>query len=198
MRALDLNSKDLDKLKPLLKKGKIGIIPTDTIYGLVGSAFCPETVEEIYTLRKRAPDKPLIILISSLDDLEKFGIVLTKSQTDFLKKIWPNPVSVVICCSNEKFTYLHRGRNSLAFRIPKNEILLNLLKEVGPLVAPSANCEKEKPAETVAEAKKYFGDRVAFYLNGGKLISKPSTVIQLYEDGEYLVLREGSFRVLLE
>ncbi|MBI4035549.1 threonylcarbamoyl-AMP synthase [Candidatus Daviesbacteria bacterium] len=187
--------KNYDAAAAVLKKGKVGVMPTDTIYGIVGSALNPQVVEEIYLLRKRAADKPMIILISSLEDFKKFGINLTKAQVNFLKEIWPNPVSVVLCCSNEKFTYLHRGKKSLAFRIPKDEELLDLLTEVGPLVAPSANLEKEKPSETINEAKRYFGDNVAFYIDKGKLVSKPSTVIQLYEDGTYLVLREGSFKV---
>jgi len=135
------------QLLNLLKQGKVGVIPTDTIYGIVGSALNPQTVEEIYVLRKRATNKPMIILISSLLDLKKFGMHLTKAQTDFLKKIWPNPVSVVLPCTLAKFTYLHRGKKSLAFRMPKNDELLQILKKTGPLVAPSANIAGEKVAE---------------------------------------------------
>lgn len=174
----------------LLKQGKVGVIPTDTIYGIVGLALNPHTVEEIYALRKRITDKPLIILISSLGDLEKFGILPTKAQTDFLKKIWPNPVSVVLTCTLAKFTYLHRGKKSLAFRMPKNDELLQILKKTGPLVAPSANIEGEKAAENIDQAKKYFGSTIAFYMDGGNLKSKPSKVIRLFEDGSHLVLRK--------
>lgn len=179
----------------LLKKGKIGVIPTDTIYGIVGSALNPEAVEEIYTLRKRETDKPFIILISSVDDLKKFEVKLTKEQKEFLGKNWPNPVSVILAVNIEKLKYLHRGKNSLAFRMPKNRRLLDILKRVGPLVAPSANIAGEKPAETAEEAKRYFGDKISFYLDAGKLKSKPSTIIRLYEDGTKIVLRAGSFRV---
>ncbi len=178
----------------LLKKGKIGVMPTDTIYGIVGSALNPKTVEEIYTLRKRDSSKPMIILISSLEDLKKFDIKLTKEQRNFLQKIWPNPVSVILPCPYEKFVYLHRGKKSLAFRLPKNGILLQILKEVGPMVAPSANMEKEKPAEEVEQAKKYFGEKMAFYLDGAKIQSKPSTIIQLYEDGKKIILRKGTYK----
>lgn len=171
------------------------MMPTDTIYGIVGSALSPKTVEEIYALRKREKDKPFIILISFIDDLKKFGIKLTKEQKDFLKKIWPNPVSVILPCPGEKFIYLHRGKNSLAFRIPKNEKLLQILNKVGPLVAPSANLEKAKAAETIDEAKRYFGGKISFYVDGGKLKSKPSTIVQLYEDGTRIVLRKGSYKV---
>lgn len=197
MNILPPNKQPLstDQVVKLLKSGKIGVMPTDTIYGIVGSALNTRTVEEIYFLRKRAKNKPFIILISSLDDLKKFGIKITAVQRDFLKKVWPNPVSVILPCPEEKFAYLHRGKKSLAFRIPRDKILERILEKAGPLVAPSANFEQEKPAETIAQAKKYFDNKIAFYVEGGKLKSKPSTVVRLYEDGLQIVLREGSFRI---
>lgn len=195
MQSLDLAFKDVNIIIKLLKSGKVGVVPTDTIYGIVGSALNPKTVEEIYILRKRGTDKPMIILISSLEDLKKFGILVTVAEINFLKKVWPNPVSVILPCPDEKFTYLHRGKKSLAFRIPKDKNLLKILKKAGPLVAPSANLEKEKSAETIAESRQYFGDRISFYIDEGRLKSKPSTIVRLYEDGTRIVLREGSFKI---
>lgn len=195
MRALDLTFEETDKIIKLLKAGKVGVMLTDTIYGLVGSALNPDTVEGIYLLRKREKDKPFIILVSSITDLRKFEVKLTKEQKDFLGKNWPNPLSVILAVNVEKLRYLHRGKNSLAFRMPRNRWLLEILKRVGPLVAPSANPAGVKPAETKEEAKKYFGSRVSFYVDGGRLKSKPSTVIRLYKDGSRLVLREGNFSV---
>jgi len=177
-----------------LNSGKIGVIPTDTIYGIVGSALNPVVVEKIYQLRRRAVDKPMIILISSLDDLEKFDVKLTDKQKEFLQKNWPNPLSVILPCKCEKFKYLHRGTNSLAFRMPKDKKLLEMLRQTGPLVAPSANFEGEKPAETVEEAKKYFADQAAFYVKG-KIKSKPSTIIKLDEEGKVDILRESRLRI---
>lgn len=164
-----------------LKKGKIGVIPTDTIYGIVGSALNKKTVEEIYRLKKRSKNKPFIILISNLNDLKKFDIKLNKTQIDFLKKIWPNPVSVVL--------------HNLAFRIPKDLWLRRLLEKVGPLIAPSANFEGEKVSEIVKQARKYFGDKVSFYIDGGKIQSKASTIIELDQDGKFKVLRQGTYKV---
>ena len=186
---------EVKRIIQLLKAGKVGVIPTDTIYGIVGSALNPQTVEEIYYLRKRVSDKPMIVLIAEVSDLRKFDIDLTPAQIDFLGKIWPNPVSVVLPCPSEEFKYLHRGKRSLAFRMPKNGKLLELLKQTGPLVAPSANIEDQKPAETINEAKEYFADEVSFYVEGGKLKSKPSTIVQLNKDGTHIVLREGLFKV---
>lgn len=193
MKAIDLTFQDTEQISKLLKAGKIGVMPTDTIYGIVGSALNPGVVEDIYRLRNRNRNKPFIILISSLDDLKKFGIKITAVQRDFLKKVWPNPVSVILPCPEEKFAYLHRGKKSLAFRIPGDKILERILGKAGPLVAPSANTEKERPAETIAQAKKYFGERPSFYADAGRLKSKHSTIVRLFEDGARIVLREGGF-----
>lgn len=176
----------------LLKAGKIGVMPTDTVYGIVGSALNPQTVEKIYQLRKRSKDKPMIILISALVDLEKFDVKLNNEQKNFLKKIWPNPISVVLPTSSKKFKYLHRGKKSLAFRIPKKEILLKILQKVGPLVAPSANYQGEQPSKTIKEAKKYFAQSIDFYVDEGTINFQPSTIIKLDQELAPTVLRNGS------
>lgn len=129
------------KITHILKNGGIGILATETLYGLVGSALSKKAVERIYKLKKRTPSKPFIILISNLNDLNHFNIKINNSIKKFLQKIWPNPVSIILLCHDNKFEYLHRGTNTLAFRIPDKPDLLELLKQTGPLVAPSANPE---------------------------------------------------------
>ncbi len=190
-----LNSENINEIGNNLKQGGIGIIPTDTIYGIVGSALNPETIERIYELRKREKNKPMIILLSSLKDLERFEVRLSEKQEEFLEKNWPNSLSVVLSCESEKFKYLHRGKNSLAFRIPKDKFLLDLLSLSGPLVAPSANFEGEKPSEIIDQAINYFGKNVDFYIDGGKLVSTPSTLIKLNGDASFEIIRQGSYRL---
>lgn len=168
----------------------VGIIPTDTLYGLVGRAFSSEAVERIYKLRKRNAKKPFIILISSPEDLALFGIKINKKIQKILLKVWPGPVSVILPCPDEKFSYLHRGGKTLAFRLPQKAELIGLIKETGPLIAPSANPEDFPPAKTIEDARKYFGGKVDFYLDGGLLDSPPSTLISA-ESGEISVKRKG-------
>ena len=60
--------------------------------------------------------------------------------------------------------------------------MIDLLKETGPLVAPSANPEGEIPAKNIEEARKYFGNKVDFYIDEGKIISEPSTLVRIDED----------------
>jgi L-threonylcarbamoyladenylate synthase len=178
----------------ILNNMGIGVIPTDTIYGIVGSALKPTVVEKIYEIRKRRKEKPMIVLISSINDLELFEIKLEEDIKRRLLQIWPNPVSIILPSDSEKFSYLHRGTNSIAFRIPDNSLLIALLKKTGPLVAPSANLEGEDPSKTIDEAKKYFGDKVNFYIDGGNLKSSYSTLVKL--SGNNLeVLRQGEYKL---
>jgi L-threonylcarbamoyladenylate synthase len=178
-----------------LKRGEVGVIPTDTLYGLVGSALNPATVERIYKLRRRDTKKPMIILISSIEDLAKFGIRLNKQSKAFLETYWPGAVSVVLPCHSKKFAYLHRGGKTLAFRFPKYPSLLRLLRQTGPLVAPSANWAGEPSAEIIRTARKYFSEEIEFYVDVGKLSGKPSTLVGLDKRGGWKVLREGSVSI---
>src|SRR3989344_4954201 len=92
------------KIIKILKRGGIGVLPTDTLYGLVGLALNKKTVELIYKVRKRNPKKPLIILISSLKDLELFGIRLSSPTKKILNKLWPGKVSIILDCPSRVYS----------------------------------------------------------------------------------------------
>lgn len=178
----------------MLCAGKIGVMPTDTIYGIVGAAFNEDTVKKVYSLRRRDPKKPMVVLIAAPEEVRRFGVRFDARTKKILKKVWPGKVSVILSCRSRKFSYLHRGTRTLAFRMPKPARLRALLKKTGPLVAPSANFEGEPPAKTARQAKKYFGSRVAFYLDAGPRTGKPSTLVQI-KKGKLRVLREGALKI---
>lgn len=175
---------------PILQQGGIGVLPTDTIYGLAGQALNPDTVERIYQVRQRRPDKPLIILISGFSDLKQFNIKLAAKEQKLLSNYWPGPVSIILPCPAEKFAYLHRGLKTLAFRWPNQPALLELLKQTGPLVAPSANPEGQAPASNIATAQNYFGHSVDFYADAGELVGRPSALVE-FSGCQMKVLRPG-------
>lgn len=175
----------------VLKSGGVGILPTDTIYGLVGSASSEKAVGKIYKLKKRGKGKPFIILISKVSDLKLFGVELNKKEKDVLKRFWPGPVSIVLKCPNldKEMSYLKPLNQTLAFRCPNKKWLNVLLKKTGPLVAPSANPEELPPAETIEQAKEYFGNAVGFYGDTGTLRGRPSKIIKI-ENNKIVFLRK--------
>ncbi len=180
----------------ILKNDGIGVLPTDTLYGIMGSAFSKKAVERIYKVKGRNSKKPFIILISSLNDLKKFGIIypviLQTYRIDLVKKMWPRKTTIIFPLPKEmwkKFPYLHRGTKSLAFRLPRKKSLIALLKKTGPLVAPSTNPESLPPATIIAEAKKYFDNKIDFYISGGRKTGSPSRIIQIQKTGQVKILR---------
>lgn len=172
------------KLALKIRKGAIGVLPTDTLYGLVGSAFSRRSIGRIYELKERNAKKQLIVLISKLSDLNLFGARLDEKTRGILKKVWPGKVSVILPIRGE----------SVAFRLPADRALRRFLNVSGPLVAPSANPEGKPPARNIREARRYFGDKADFYLNKGILKSKPSTLIK-FKNGRLEVVREGAVNV---
>ncbi len=180
---------DFEKATQMVSKGKIGVLPTDTIYGISGLALREKVVKEIESFKDRRDD-PFIILISSLDDLNLFGVQPTVFQLEKLEKWWPGPVSVIFPVNQEKLNYLHKGKRTLAFRIPQKRELRKLIAKVGPVVSTSVNPRGEKPAENSKEAQKYFGSQLDFYVDEGEKESLPSSLIIF--DGERVeILRKG-------
>lgn len=194
--------KDWIKAEKILKKdslfGQVGVVilPTDTLYGLVTSVFSKKEVERIYDIKGRNNEKPFIVLINSYKQLEIFGIKLNNEQKKFLDKNWPGKISVILECKNKKWQYLHRGKDSIAFRMigQKNKNLFNLIEKVGPVISSSVNLEDEKPAETITEAKNYFGNKINLYINSGIKKSLPSTLVK-FKNNQVIILRQGDKKI---
>lgn len=178
----------------LLKKGSVGVLPTDTLYGLVASALDPVAVERVYRIRGRDEGKPCIVLISDAGSLDRFGVSPSDPVARLLEELWPGKVSVILPCPDTKWTHLHRGTGTVAFRVPDKSDLRELLRETGPLIAPSANPQGMPSAKTIKEAEEYFGNNADFYVDGGVLDNEPSTVVK-FEDGKMVMIREGAVKI---
>jgi len=189
------NSFNNPKLIKLIKDGGIGVIPTDTIYGLICSANDREAVNALYKIKGRDTDKPLIILISNIKELRNYGVVLSKIQLDFLKKNWPGKKSIIFSAEPGENDYLQRGSNTLTFRLPADNKLLSLLQKTGPLVAPSANPQGKSPAENIDDIMNYFIGQVDFVVDGGNITGVPSTLVSFVGD-KPKVLRQGTEKII--
>lgn len=178
----------------VLKNGGVAVMPTDTIYGIVCQALNQGAVERIYTLKKRTPTKPVIILIADIDEVKKFGVVLSESDRAVCERLWPGAVSIILPCKRPEFEYLHRGTDTLAFRLPAHEELRAALRQTGPLIAPSANTEGQPPAQNIDEARRYFQNDIDAYADAGQLVGEPSTLISI-SNGRVIVLRQGTVSI---
>lgn len=170
----------------ILSAGGIGVVRTDTVYGLVGRADNEVAVARIYELKHRNEAKSPIVLISRLNQLYDAPERAVEKQ---LHDVWPGKVSVIIP-STKAPLYIRRGNGSVAYRLPANSELVQLINTTGPLVAPSANPEGDEPATDVQQAIAYFNDSVDFYVDGGQVMDNtPSQLLRIMTDGSVERLR---------
>jgi len=173
----------------LLNGGAVGVIPTDTVYGLVAVATNKSAVERLYALKSR-DHKPGTLIAATIDQLVALGI-----KARYLKAVagfWPGAISIETPHSIE---YLNMSTGRQGIRIPDYDALLQLMRATGPLQTTSANAPGEPVATTLAESEAYFGDAVDFYVDGGNLFDRPpSTLIRVVDDA-IEVIREGAVKI---
>ena len=169
--------------------GAVGVLPTDTVYGLVSRAADERAVARLYALKQR-DHKPGTIIAANIEQLVSLGI-----KARYLKAVeqfWPGPVSIE---TPHSIDYLNMSTGRQGLRIPADENLHALLERTGALQTTSANAPGLPVSNTVEEAQAYFGDSVDFYVDGGDLSSRPpSTIIRIVDDA-IEVIREGAVKI---
>jgi tRNA threonylcarbamoyl adenosine modification protein (Sua5/YciO/YrdC/YwlC family) len=144
----------------------------------------PEAAAKVYLVKQRE-QKPGTVIAANVEQLVELG--LKRRYIVPVEQYWPGAVSVIIPCGPE-LAYLHQGKNGLAVRIPDDAVLLELLKQVGPLLTSSANLTGQPTAVTVGQAEEYFGSTVDFYVDGGDLSDRlPSTILRIVDDAVEVV-----------
>lgn len=172
--------------------GSVIVMPTDTIYGLVARANDKQAVENMYALKDRHR-KPGTLIGLNIEQVSSLG--LKHRYLKAVEQYWPGAVSVLIPCSDPALSYLTQGLSALAVRIPNHKFVQEVLSLTGALMTTSANLPGQPPAETVGQAKDYFGGSVEHYFDGGNLAgAEPSTVIRIVDDAVEIV-RQGAVKV---
>jgi L-threonylcarbamoyladenylate synthase len=172
-----------------LQAGGVGVLPTDTLYGLVCRAADQAAVTRLYALKAR-DHKPGTLIAANIDQLVELGI--PRRYLVPVQQFWPGTVSVE---TPHHVDYLTQSTGRQGIRIPDHPELLALLAKIGPLQTTSANQPGEPPATVIAEAQLYFGDTVDFYVDGGDLSGRlPSTIIRIVDDA-IDVIRPGAVTI---
>lgn len=178
------------KLISCLKNGGVAVIPTDTLYGLVARAADKDAVERVYKIRGRDEQKPCVVLVADISQITD-SPHWPHELNQIANKYWPGPLSLVTPTRNVP-KYLHRGTNTIAYRVPGSPEMRKLLAATGPLIAPSANLQGSPPAANIDQAKKYFGSMVDFYVDGGERVNSQPSTVAAWQDGKIKILRQGA------
>ncbi len=176
----------------LLNQGAVGVIPTDTVYGLVAHAQSRSAVERLYSLKPREL-APGTIIGASIEQFTELG--LDTPSLDKIRHLWPASLSVVIDAQASP-PYLRQARTTLPVRIPALVEIIQLLEQTGPLMTTGANTSGSPTSTSVQMAIDYFGDQVDFYVDGGNLDGRlPSTIVGFDDDEEIVVYRKGAVAI---
>jgi L-threonylcarbamoyladenylate synthase len=177
----------------LFHAGKIFIYPTDTIYGIGGNPFDKNVVKRIADIKGRNEKKQFIWLLSEFENLMNYVDVIYETHLDFLQKIWPAPVTVILNLNERTKAIINQ--DTIAVRIPQNDFCLKLLKEISrPLISTSVNRSGEDPSNRIDLIVNNFSqdvDAIIFYSE--KTDKKSSTIIDLTLKQPKLI-REGSIK----
>jgi len=170
----------------LLRAGGVGVLRTDTLYGVVARADDEAAVARVYRLKGRDEAKSPIVLIGALDQLFDEP---DEACAELFVDGWPARTSIIMP-SRAAPVWIRRENDSVAYRLPADDELRRLLRQTGALIAPSANPEGLPPAMNIVQAQAYFGDEVDFYVDGGQVgEAAPSRLLRVAPGGEVERLR---------
>lgn len=183
METKILSAKDVNEAAEILKMGGIVAIPTETVYGLAADAFNEDAIRKIFIAKGRPSDNPLIVHISSIDEI--YGLVqeVTPEAIKLANAFWPGPLTIILKKSKFILDIISGGLDTVAIRMPAHRIAKKIIKKTKtPLVAPSANLSgRPSPTKVEHVALDLKGKIDAIVDAGTCNIGVESTVISLCE-----------------
>lgn len=176
----------------LVISGKVVAFPTDTFYGLGADPFNLSAITEIFRIKHRSADRPIPLLVSSID--QAADLVSDPPQLFFTlaKKFWPGPLTIVVPASRQIPLKVTANTGRVGVRWPRFPLAEALITAVDrPLTGTSANLSENPACSTAAQVDKQVGNLLPLILDGGTTAGDhPSTVVQL-EGDRARILRFG-------
>ncbi len=190
----------LDKAVQLIKNGDTVVFPTETVYGLGADAYSAEAVKKIFIAKGRPQDNPLIVHISSLDQVADIAKDIPAEFYALAKRFMPGPISIILKKSDKIPSVVTAGGDTVALRMPDNPVARELIERSSIIAAPSANRSKHVSPTTAKHVLDDLDGLVPLILDGGPCrVGIESTVLDLTAETP-TILRPGAItaEMLLE
>ena len=180
----------MDRIKQELEKGGAVVLPTETVYGLFAKALDENAVDHVYQLKRRPRDKALNLNVASLDDILNFS----KNQPTYLQQLvesfLPGPLTIILEANDRVPYWVNSELATVGFRMPSHPVTLDLIREFGPLIGPSANISGHASGISFKEILKDFDQEVLGIEDDSFLTGKDSTILDL-TGKKVKILRQG-------
>lgn len=180
----------ISKVADMLKEGGVIAYPTDTVYGIGCDIFRKDAIEKVYQIKKLPKAKPLSFICADLKEISKYAIVSNFAYKT-MRRLLPGPYTFVLRATSLVPRIMLTKRRTVGIRVPDSPICLALVRGLGhPVITTTASVEEDEVLSDPVEIDKKFGPLLNLVIDGGPLISDPSSVIDLSDDAPK-VLREG-------
>ena len=170
----------IDQAVQLLRDGGVVAFPTDTVYGVGADPLQPEAVRRLYRIKGRPDNKPIAILVGSIEDAARVAQNLPTTFSRLAHRFWPGGLTLIVE-ARDLPPEITAGGSTVGVRMPDHPLTLELLRGFGgPIATTSANRSGEPPATSAEEVNAQLGDRVNLIVDGGDTITRvASTVLDL-------------------
>jgi len=185
---------ELKRAAEVARRGGLVAFPTETVYGLGTNAFDEGAVKRLFEVKRRPPDNPVSVLVSSVDQAKSLGYV-NEMARKLMEEFFPGPITVVMKAKRDVPKIVTAGTGKVAVRMPDHPIALKIVEFAGvPLATPSANVSG-RPSPTKAEhVLQDFEGKIDLLVDGGETgIGIESTVVDVTEKPK--ILRLGAIPV---
>ena len=173
-----------------LNNHQVIAFPTETVFGLGVFYDDKKAYELLNEVKRRKEDKPYTMMLSKVEDIDKYAYVDNKYQK-LINKFMPGSLTILVKSKANVPGYVTHDTGVIGIRIPSNKEALDLLNYVKkPLLVPSANRADQSPARTCEEVVAIFGDEVKVVVPGQIESGEPSTIVDL-TGPELKVIRKG-------
>lgn len=191
-----IDENELKNTINVINNGGIVIFPTDTVYGIASNIDDEKAISNLFELKGRNDNKPICVLTSSVNKIEKVAYIKNK-ELELITKYMPGALTIILDKKEDISNRLTSNLQTIGVRIPNNEIALNILKYIEkPLATTSANLSGNQPATKLEELVDEFNGKVDIIIDGGITDLKQSSTIIKVENNEIKVLREGTVKIL--
>ncbi len=193
MNTLVLTSEGIDLAASLLKRGELVAFPTETVYGLGAPISNEGSIAKIFSVKGRPQDNPLIVHISSIEQLNDLVAEVPEMAAWLSRAFWPGALTMILKRKASVPAGVSAGLETIAVRMPNHPLARALIEKLGePIAAPSANLSGKPSSTSAQHVLEDFQDKIAAVLDGGVCEEGiESTVISLVSDRPVL-LRPGA------
>jgi tRNA threonylcarbamoyl adenosine modification protein (Sua5/YciO/YrdC/YwlC family) len=177
-------------IKKSLENGAIIGYPTDTFYGLGCDLFNIKAIKTLYAMRGLSEKRPLSLIFRDIKDISNYA-VLTDFAFQILKSTLPGAYTFILKAKRIVPRLLQTAKKEVGVRMPNHAVPLSLVSLLErPIINTTAKLIGQEVFGDPRDIERYFGEQIAFVIDGGLIVGGPSTVISLVDD-RVNVLREG-------